>query len=77
MLFAKNAEMSRVFRRFPVAGTSDKTTRKGSASRSSAMVRRTRKITGKSATCGVSIPFLTVYFYINLPNSHLSPMGAR
>jgi hypothetical protein len=59
MLFENNAEMSRVFRDFREAGYVRKDhTRKGSASRSSATVRRTLKIIGKSATCAVSILFL-------------------
>jgi hypothetical protein len=59
MLFAKNAEMSRVSDDFRESGYVRKDyTRKGFASRSFATARRTRKIIiGKSATCAVSIVF--------------------
>jgi hypothetical protein len=77
-LFAKNAEMSRVFRRFPGSRLRPKKdhTRKGSARRFSATMRRTLKIMKISHLCRRH-PLLRVYFYISLAGSLISPMGAR
>src|SRR5713226_3946468 len=77
-LFAKNAEMSQGVP--TISGklvTSEKDhTRKGSASRFSATVRRTLKIMKISHLCRQH-PLLRVYLYISLPGSLISPMGAR
>src|SRR5262249_18702034 len=69
IVLAKNAEISRVFRRFlgtRYVRTDD--TQKRPASRSFAIAHRTRKIIGNQPLCGRH-PFMRVSFYINLPSA--------